>query len=131
MTVSNVSGIYGTSAANTLNGTTGFSETGLLGGQTIGSVTLATNATSSTSGNYNANTGSNPASWTITASAATGGTFNANNYSITYDTGTQTISSVGLDDLGHDGGEQDLRHHQQGNPQQRQRCAERCCRSYR
>ena len=66
------------------------------GGQTIGSVTLATNATSSTSGNYNANTGANPASWTITPSAATGGTFNANNYSITYDTGTQTITPAAL-----------------------------------
>ena len=62
----------------------------------IGSVTLATNATSSTSGNYNANTGGNPASWTITASAATGGTFNANNYTITYDTGTQTITPAAL-----------------------------------
>ena len=96
VTASNVSGTYGTSSANTLNGTTGFSSSGLQGGQTIGSVTLATNATSSTSGNYNANTGANPASWTITPSAATGGTFNANNYSITYDTGTQTITPVAL-----------------------------------
>ena len=96
ITASNVSGTYGTSAANTLNGTTGFSSSGLLGGQTIGSVTLGTNASSSTSGNYNANTGGNPASWTITASAATGGTFNAGNYSITYDTGTQTITPAAL-----------------------------------
>ena len=90
VTASNISGTYGTSAANTLNGTTGFSETGLLGGQAIGSVTLATNATTSTSGNDNAG------SWTITPSSATGGTFNANNYSITYDTGTQTIAKAAL-----------------------------------
>src|ERR1019366_969374 len=92
ITASNVNGTYGTSAANTLNGSTGFTESGLVGGQTVGSVTLGTNATSSTSGNYNANTGGNPASWTITPSAATGGTFNPNNYSIVYDTGTQTIT---------------------------------------
>ena len=96
ITASNVSGTYGTSGANTLNGTTGFAASGLVNGQTVGSVTLATNASSSTSGNYNANTGGNPASWTITASAATGGTFNAGNYTITYDTGTQTITPAAL-----------------------------------
>jgi filamentous hemagglutinin family protein len=96
VTASNVSGTYGTSAANTLNSSTGFTSSGLLGGQTIGSVTLATNATSSTSNNYNANTGSNPASWTITATNATGGSFNPSNYQITYDTGTQTITPASL-----------------------------------
>jgi hypothetical protein len=90
ITASNVSGTYGTSAANTLNGSTGFTASGLLNGETVGSVTLSTNATTSTSGNDNAGT------WTITPSAATGGTFNASNYSITYDTGTQTISKATL-----------------------------------
>ena len=96
VTASHVSGTYGTSAVNTLNGATGFSASGLLGGQAIGTVTLTTNATRSTGGNYNANTGSNPASWTITESAATGVYFNSNYYSIAYDTCSQTINLAAL-----------------------------------
>ena len=74
----------------TLSGTTGFTSSGLEGSDTIGSVTLGTNATTSTSGNWNAG------SWTITPSAATGGTFSASNYSISYVTGTLTVNQLGL-----------------------------------
>ena len=61
-------------------GTTGFTSNGLQNGETIGGVTLTTNDGTSTSGNYKAT--SSPAS--ITPTAATGGTFTASNYSITY-----------------------------------------------
>jgi hypothetical protein len=63
-----------------------FTPTGLQNGETIGSVSYATNATTSTSGNQNAG------SWTITPSAATGGTFSASNYSISYATGALTVN---------------------------------------
>src|SRR5207237_1293809 len=43
-----------------LNGVTGFTATGLAGGETVGSVTLATNAATSSSGNWNAGV------WTLT-----------------------------------------------------------------
>ncbi len=90
VTANAVTGTYGSSSANTLNGTTGFGSTGLKNGETIGSVTLGTNATTSTSGNYNAGT------WTVTASAATGGTFNASNYTITYQTAAHTVNQKAL-----------------------------------
>ena len=51
-------------------------------------MTLATNATISGSGNWNAGT------WTITPSAACGS--GLSNYTITYDTGTQTIAARAL-----------------------------------
>ncbi len=79
ITAANQNQTYGFGGTSAALGTTGFTTSGLLGGQTIGSVTLSTNATTSTSGNYNAGT------WTITPGAATGGTFNPANYSITYD----------------------------------------------
>ena len=63
-----------------------FTPTGLKNGETIGSVTYATDATTSTSGNYIVG------SWTITPSAATGGTFNAADYDITYTNGSLDIS---------------------------------------
>ena len=63
-----------------LNGTTGFTETGLVGSDSISSVTLSTNATTSTSGNYNVSGGT---PWTITPCAASGS--GLSNYTIAYD----------------------------------------------
>ena len=74
----------------TLNGASGFSASGLQNGETIGSVTLTTDATLSSSDNYDVGT------WTITASAASGGTFDPNNYSISYNTGTLTVNPASL-----------------------------------
>jgi hypothetical protein len=78
---------YGT--GNTL---AGYATSGLQNGETIGSATLTTNATSSTSGNWNASA----TPWTITASGATGGTFNAANYNISYVDGALAIGKKTL-----------------------------------
>ena len=75
----------------TLNTTTGFTTSGLLGSDTVTSATLATNATLSTSGNWNAGT------WTITPSAAAAR--GSCNYSITYanaSTGLTVAAKVAL-----------------------------------
>lgn len=69
----------------------GYTTSGLKGGETVGSVTLSTNAQSSTSGNWKATNGT---PWTITPSNATGGTFNINNYNVAYQTGTLTINRL-------------------------------------
>ena len=66
------------------SGSTLFLASGLQNGETIGSVTLAV------SGNGGAPTAS-VGSYTITPSAATGGTFNAANYSITYAVGSLAV----------------------------------------
>ncbi len=55
-------------------------------------------------------------SYTITPSAATGGTFTASNYTITYDTGTLTVNPAPLD-RHRQCGEQDVR----ADPELRQR----------
>ncbi len=73
------------------SGSTNFSSSGLVNGDTIGTVTLAVSgnggvATSPVSGSP----------YTITPSAATGGTFTAGNYSITYNTGLLTVSPATL-----------------------------------
>jgi hypothetical protein len=71
------------------SGSTQFTATGLQNGETIGSVTLGV------SGNGGAATAA-VGSYTITPSAATGGTFNAGNYSITYATGLLTVVPLPL-----------------------------------
>ncbi|MEI7752404.1 MAG: YDG domain-containing protein, partial [Candidatus Omnitrophota bacterium] len=81
VTASNQTKTYG----NSILGSTAFTSVGLQNGETVGGVTLGTNATTSTSGNYNAG------SWTITASGAAGGTFDINNYGVSYATGALTI----------------------------------------
>ena len=68
---------------------TEFTSSGLQNGETIGSVTL-----NSAGAGAGASVSGSP--YTITPSLATGGTFNANNYSISYQTGTLTVSAVGL-----------------------------------
>ena len=73
------------------NGSTRFDSSTLQNGETIGSVTLAV------SGNGGAATASVAGSpYTITSSAATGGTFNVGNYAITYADGQLTVNSAPL-----------------------------------
>jgi hypothetical protein len=67
------------------SGSTLFTSSGLQNGETIGSVTLAV---SNNGGAATAPVGT----YTITPSAATGGTFNPSNYTITYNTGTLTVT---------------------------------------
>ena len=62
-----------------------FTSTGLVNGDTIGSVSLA-----STGAPASAHVAGNP--YPITASAAAGGTFAAGNYTITYNNGTLTVN---------------------------------------
>jgi hypothetical protein len=71
------------------SGSTLFASSGLQNSQTIGSVTLAV---SSNGGAATAAVGS----YTITPSLATGGTFTASNYTITYNTGTLTVNPATL-----------------------------------
>jgi len=73
------------------SGSTLFTSTGLQNGEAVGSVTLAV------SGNGGADTAAVAGSpYTITPSAAAGGTFNAGNYSITYDNGQLTVNKASL-----------------------------------
>ena len=68
---------------------TEFTPTGLQNGETIGSVTLASLGAPAT-----ASVAGSP--YAITASNATGGTFNAANYTITYNNGVLTVSPAAL-----------------------------------
>lgn len=75
---------YGT----TLNlGTTGFSPAGLKNTDTIGGVTLSSSGAMDTAAR---------GTYTITPSAATGGTFDSNNYNITYSNGNLTVDRAPL-----------------------------------
>ncbi len=76
ITAKDVSGTYGTVS---LNGATGFTESGLVTGDSITGVSLSTNATLSSSGNYNYSA----TRWTITPGSATGS--GLTNYAIAYD----------------------------------------------
>jgi hypothetical protein len=67
-------------------GTTAFTSSGLVNGQTIGGVSLSSAGTLSS-----APVGTYP----ITPSNATGGTFNLANYSLTYSNGTLTVLGAG------------------------------------
>ena len=82
VTANNQSITYG--AGNSFNG---FSAAGLQNGETIGSVSLTTNASTSTSGNWSYST----TPWAITASNATGGTFDINDYAVSYVSGALTV----------------------------------------
>jgi hypothetical protein len=86
ITASNQSKLYGQTVPFGSGGTA-FASSGLQNNETIGSVTLAVSgnggATAAAVGNY-----------TITPSAATGGTFIAGNYTITYYTGTLTVNPI-------------------------------------
>jgi hypothetical protein len=89
ITANNKSKTYGSTV--TLDGTVDFTPTGLQNSETVGSVTLTpsggTAATDPVSGSP----------YTITPSDATGGTFNANNYTtITYNPGTLTVDPLAV-----------------------------------
>jgi len=77
---------YGTT--HTFTGTE-FTSSGLVNGETIGSVSLSSAGAAST-----ASVAGGP--YAIVPSAATGGTFNASNYNITYGNGTLTVSGAPL-----------------------------------
>ena len=77
ITASNQSETYGFGGTSVALGTTAFTASGLFGSDSVTSVTLTTNATLSSSSNYNAGT------WNITPSAAIGS--GLSNYTITYD----------------------------------------------
>ena len=68
---------------------TEFGTTGLKNGETVGSVTLTSNGAPAT-----ANVAGSP--YSIVASNATGGTFNAGNYSVSYVNGTFTVNPAAL-----------------------------------
>lgn len=89
ITANSVNKTYG----NTLTGGTGstaFTSTGLVNGETMGSVTLAYGTGSAATDATGAYSGS------VTPSAATGGTFTASNYTITYTAGTITVTTAAL-----------------------------------
>ena len=73
------------------SGSTAFSSSGLVGGQTIGSVTIAYGSAGATTGD-----GATPGVYSnqVTPSAATGGTFTASNYSVSYVLGTITVEAA-------------------------------------
>lgn len=87
ITANDVSKVFGTTLTGG-SGSTAFTSGGLVGGQTIGSVTIAygTGAAAGDAVGTYANQ--------VTASAATGGTFTASNYSISYTAGTITVNAV-------------------------------------
>jgi hypothetical protein len=74
-------------------GTSDFTPTGLVNSETIGSVTLTSSNGYGTTVTADANTYISE----IVASAATGGTFNASNYSISYVAGDLTINQKAID----------------------------------
>jgi hypothetical protein len=73
------------------SGSTAFSSSGLVGGQTIGSVTIAYGSAGAATGD-----GAAPGVYPnqVTPSAATGGTFTASNYAITYVQGSITVEDA-------------------------------------
>ncbi|MFM8887105.1 MAG: MBG domain-containing protein, partial [Chthoniobacterales bacterium] len=69
-------------------GQTGFGASGLVNGETVGSVTITASGGTAAE---------DPAgAYTLTPSAATGGTFTPSNYSIIYNTGTLTVTGAGI-----------------------------------
>ena len=84
VTANNTNKVYGQTL--TYAGTE-FAASGLQNGETVGSVTLTSGGTGTTDA-----TGSYP----IIPGAATGGTFNPLNYTITYDSGTLTVSPLAV-----------------------------------
>src|SRR5208283_5225102 len=90
ITATNQTHTYGFGGSSGALGTSGFTSSGLQNGETIGSVTLTTNDTDSTSGNYKAGT------YSLTPSNPTGGTFTASNYTITYVSGSLTVNKGSL-----------------------------------
>ncbi|MFN5370320.1 MAG: InlB B-repeat-containing protein, partial [Bacteroidia bacterium] len=75
------------------SGSTAFTSSGLQGGETIGSVTIAYGAAAGSIGQ-----GATPGTYSaqVTPSAATGGTFNSANYSITYVAGSIIVVNYSM-----------------------------------
>ena len=86
ITANNVNKVYGQVLTGTV-GSTAFTSTGLENGETIGSVTIAYGTGAAANAAVGTYTGS------ITPSAATGGTFVATNYSISYTTGNIIVGA--------------------------------------
>ena len=82
--------VYGTTQITPVLGSSAFIPSGLQNGETIGSVTLTYGAGGLTATSITGSTSS------ITPSAATGGTFTAGNYNITYTPGTLTVAQAVL-----------------------------------
>jgi hypothetical protein len=70
------------------SGSTAFTSSGLQNGDTIASVTLTASGGTAANGAVG--------SYNLTPSAAVGGAFNANNYTITYNNGTLTVNPAAL-----------------------------------
>jgi hypothetical protein len=89
ITANNKSKTYG--SALTLDGAVDFTPTGLQNGETVGSVTLTPSGGTATTDPVSGSP------YTITPSAATGGTFNPDNYTaITYTDGTLTVDPLAV-----------------------------------
>jgi len=88
VTASAQSKTYG---ATLVLGTSAFTASGLQNGETVGAVTLTASGTPAGTA---ATAAAGP--YTITSSAATGGTFSPANYTITYATGTLTVNPAAL-----------------------------------
>ena len=86
ITANNDSKVYGQTKTYGA-GSTNFTSGGLVNSETIGTVTIA----STSSPTNGAAATDNVGSYVLTPSAATGGSFNTNNYSITYNTGTLSV----------------------------------------
>jgi len=84
ITASNASKTYGQTPT-----LTAFTPSGLVNSETIGSVTETSTGTAVTAGVSNS-------PYTITPTAATGGTFSASNYNITYVNGTLTVNPLAV-----------------------------------
>jgi len=85
ITANSVSKTYG--QAVNFNNVTGFTTNGLQNSETVGSVTLTSAGSDPTA---------SVASYTISDSAAVGGTFNPNNYNVNYISGKLTVSPASL-----------------------------------
>ena len=90
ITANTQSKTYGSTQASPVTGSTAFTPTGLQNGETVGTVTLTYG-----SGGLSA-TDAAGATSTITPSAASGGTFTAANYAITYAPGVLTVNPAAL-----------------------------------
>jgi hypothetical protein len=89
ITANNVNKTYGATLTGG-SGSTAFTPSGLQNGQTIGTVTIAYGTGAAATAAVATYTGS------VTPSAATGGTFTANNYDITYATGNIIVGKANL-----------------------------------
>jgi phosphotransferase system IIA component len=91
ITANNVTKVYGTTITGAA-GSTAFTSSGLQNVETIGSVTIAYGTGSAST----ATVAGSPYNNQVTPSAATGGTFTAANYTITYATGNITVTPATL-----------------------------------